>query len=125
MKLIILPVILLFPIIAFANDLQVVSAQIGCMDKSKGLYSYKALLVVKNISKENLSLITKSSGSVTIPKYGNTPAEIVITHGERTINDVPIIPSAEQLGIVTLYPGEGAEINHTFSSANVITTASI
>ena len=125
MKLIVLLLIALFPISSFATELKIVSAKIGCTDKNKDKYSYKAILVLENISDDDILLITKSSGSASNPENGDRPMEVLINYGERKINNVPIIPTAEKLGMVTLQPGEGAELYEEFSSATNIDTAVI
>jgi hypothetical protein len=108
MKLIILLIATLISGLAHANDLTVVASDITCVGKKEmGLLKYRVGIVVKNTGKENLILITKFDGAGLF----NKEQIFFLDAGANSFDGTMIIPPKSDLGLVELYPEEGAEIN--------------
>ncbi len=125
MKLILFFILISISAYSYANDIKISTVQMYCVDKTNKSYKYKVYLILKNISKKEIKLITKSSGIAAVLPSGGVPTEIIITYGEKKINGVPIIPTNEQLGFVILHSGEGAKIEHEHVSRKEVTSAII
>lgn len=126
MKSITLFVIFLLPLSSFAkNEVQIVSAHLMCLDKESDRYNYGIQLVLKNISNNEIVLITKTNGAAISPEFNGRPAEISIGRGESKIGNTAIIPTNEKLGLVTLRQNEATQVINEFSSEHNIQTAII
>ena len=96
---------------SFAQDIEIASAQIACLGYTNNIYTYGIELVIKNNSEKNISLISKTNFASFAHQNQGEPTEITMSYaGVASVNDVPIIPPREKLGIIELFPGEGAII---------------
>lgn len=91
---------------------------------TKTRHTYSAILIVKNISKSNISVSTG------VLKAGRTrmsdqPTEITIEHKKVHSSDSEVIPSVSDLKIVVVRPNESARIKLDFKSLQMIDNAYI
>ncbi|MFL0810055.1 MAG: hypothetical protein K6L76_06550 [Agarilytica sp.] len=94
---------------SFGSALSLPVANIICKEKlSNGYYKYEIHAVAKNISKNDLILITNTTNSHN--KFNGEFKEIVLDEGESSINGVKIIPTDYELGLVKIGPSEGGRI---------------
>ncbi|GAB1255506.1 hypothetical protein NBRC116494_00080 [Aurantivibrio plasticivorans] len=94
-----------------ASDLTVKTTSVSCEGKDEyGRYEYQLGLIVQNIGKDEITIITKPNSMSTL--LYETP-ELTLDNSETKINKVPIIPPESELGIVVLQPNDGAQIYRT------------
>lgn len=125
MKIVTFFILLIMPISSYANEVEISTMQMYCVEKLNKTYKYKIFLILKNTSKKEINLITKSSGTAAVLSSNGGPTEIIITYGEKKIGGVPIIPTNENLGLVVLRSGEGAQIEHVHLSRKEVSSAII
>lgn len=109
-----------FSSFAYANEVSAVYSQISCIGKQEnGLFKYKVGLLAKNTSSENLTLITKFS-NVGVYNVGASSVNqvVFIDAGPQEFEGTTLIPAKSDLGLVELFPDEGAEINGFLYSSN-------
>jgi len=105
------------------NDVQVyIYNPRGYVTKTQ--HTYNAILIVKNISKSDISVATgilkaKQERGV------NQPIKITIEHNKVLSGDSEVIPSVSDLKIVVIRPNESARIKHDFTSFEMIDKAYI
>ncbi len=105
---------------AQSEQLEISSVNAACIEiNERGFYRHAVDMVVKNISDTDLKIITKVDGAVVIPAYNEKPTEITLSKGENSINEIPIIPTEYELGVVTLKSGEGALVHHKFTRRSI------
>lgn len=122
MKLVFLWVSILFSTATYAESLAVVASYMSCIGKNEiGLLQYKASLIVKNIGKENLTLITKTDGA-TVATVDGALSQIILSRGGADLiyDDTVLIVPESDLGLVELYPEEGVEISDVALSSKPI-----
>jgi hypothetical protein len=79
-------------------------------------YNYKFYCLLKNISKAEITVATKSlNPSIIYAKEGETPMA-TLSIDKASYKGSQIIPSLTDLGLVTLHPGESAGISWEKSS---------
>lgn len=123
-----LPTLITFLVVAtntFAKDIEIESAQIACLGNTNNIYTYGIELVVKNTSKKNISIISKTNHALIAHHEDDESAEISISHSPELVNKVPIIPVQEALGIVNIFPGEGAKIDDQVSNRKLFKYATV
>jgi len=125
MKIVTLCILLIMPISSYANEVEISTVKMYCVEKSNNAFKYKIFLILKNTSKKKIRLITKSSGSAAVLSSNGDATEIIVTYGEKRIGGIPIIPTDENLGIVVLRSGEGAQIEHVYLSRKEVNSAII
>ncbi|TAA47890.1 hypothetical protein [Corallincola spongiicola] len=81
----------------------------------RGRYQYQIYLHLQNVGKSNLTVITKTSDVLGI--FYEVP-EITLSNSESTVDGGLLVPSAEELGLVTLYPTDVASVHDTFTSSD-------
>ncbi len=91
---------------------------------TKTLHTYNAILIVKNISKSDVSVATGILKAKQVKGVGQ-PAEITIEHNKVLASDSEVIPSVSDLKIVSVRPNESARIKHDFTSFEMIDKAYI
>jgi len=104
-----------------ANDVQAyIYNPRGYVTKTQ--HTYNAILILKNISKSDISVATgilKASQQRGL----NQPAEITIEHNKVHSSESEVIPSISDLKIVVIRPNESARIKHDFTSFEIIDQA--
>lgn len=111
---------------SFAQNVEIASAKIACLGYANNIYTYGIELVIKNNSKKNISLISKTNSALISHQNNGKPTEITISYaGVASVNNIPIIPAREELGIIELFPGEGAIIEDQVSNKKLIEYAFI
>ena len=112
----------------FADDLVIVDAQMACIDKKKDAindpfkYRYGVELIIKNISKNKITLLTKIDTIALVPEPNST--QRVLYYNESSRDGAVIIPPKENLKLVELFPGDQTIISHQFSDKNFIEKSS-
>ncbi len=112
----------------FADDLAIVDAQMGCIDKNKDAindpfkYRYGVELIIKNISDSKVTLLTKIDTVALVPEPNSTKR--VLHYSESSRIGAVIIPPKENLKLVELFPGDQTIISHQFSDTNFIEKSS-
>ena len=134
----ILIVLIIFNFSAHAAELEITTAVIHYKEANdvqayiynprgyvtKTQHTYNAILILKNISKSNISIATgilKASQE----KGLDQPTEITIEHNKPVTSNSELIPSVSDLKIVVIRPNESARIKHDFTSFKMIDKAYI
>ena len=112
----------------FAEDLKIVDAQLGCIDKKQDTlndpfkYKYGVELRVKNTGKNSLILLTKINSLVSIPtgNIDELKTQRVLSYNPAKRGDIYIIPAKHKLDLVELLPGDQTIISYQFSDKNFI-----
>jgi hypothetical protein len=108
MKFLLLLATLFLSTLSHAQELTAVYSTISCIGREEmDLLKYRVGLLAKNTGKENLVLITKFDGMTLV----NKSQIFFLDAGAQPFDGTMIFPPGSDLGLVELYPGEGAEIN--------------
>ena len=109
--------IFLVPQVSFAKDsLEIISAEIVCResDHPRGKYDYRVGVVVKNISSQDVTLITgRLSPGISLTGEGDFQQVILQYVPAVSVEGDPLIPSASDLKLVHLKPGEATGFHYT------------
>ncbi|MDO6567717.1 hypothetical protein Q4561_11665 [Alteromonas sp. 1_MG-2023] len=126
MKLFCFFLLLVFSFPIHAQELQLFSPNLICK-KSEGRkpYEYYAGVYIKNISKNEVTVITKTSKPSVSTRSGEVIGVYLSTRGITSVNDTPLIPSIVDFKLVTLRPDEATHVGGKFESQHLFSEAPI
>ncbi|NND64450.1 MAG: hypothetical protein HKM24_00660 [Gammaproteobacteria bacterium] len=105
-------------VVAKAKEISVIGAQVLCASNPESQpkkYSYSVSLVLKNNTDEAVTAIT---GSLTVALSDDS---LILNYKNPTeYKGMPLIPSAAELRLVTLYPNEATTVQVTKDSNKLL-----
>jgi len=115
-----------------AEDLEIVNAQLGCIDQKKDAindpfkYRYGVELIIQNNGTKPIVLLTKINSLVSIPVGNSDKLKIqrVLSYSTTKRGSFVIIPPKDKLELVELLPGDQTIISYQFSGKNLIKKSS-
>ena len=104
--------------LAFSGDLAIDLEDAGCLKKDEwGNYVHAINFVIKNTSKEEITVITEMTGSSWYKANGDNQLRVKLTREENLVGeDYRATPRVEDLGLVTLRSGEVANVYYKFTN---------
>jgi hypothetical protein len=111
-----------------AEDLEIMDAQLGCIDQKKDAvndpfkYRYGVELIIQNNGENPITLLTKINSLASIPvgDSDNFKTQRVLSYNTTKRGDFVIIPPKDQLELVELFPGDQTIISYQFSYKDLI-----